>query len=191
MRSGRIGQRLVYEDITLLWALCAPLLLPATLSALASGLTWTNGLIIALALVIPFAVRRRVEFDRAYGRVLVAWVLSLSPRGPRLVLRELVHGRLSAYQYVQVVAVKVLVRGGSVTEHRVRLVGQGSEGVGLAVASEAQNAALAGVLDVLAMGDRRAALVAAGKLARDLGMPLRDSPSAAVPAELRPDAAPK
>lgn len=186
MRSGRIGQRLVYEDITLLWAVCAPLLLPATLFALASGLTWTNGLIIALALVIPFAVRRRVEFDRAYGRVLVAWVLSLSPRGPRLVLRELVHGRLSTYQDVQVVAVKVFVRGGSVTEHRVRLVGQGSERVALAVASEAQNAALAGVLDVLAMGDRRAALVAAGKLARDLGMPLRDSPSAAVPAEPHP-----
>ncbi len=178
-------ERLVYEQITPLWIFCAPVLIIAAIIALLGVMTWTGAVLVVAILAFPFAVRRRLEIERASGAILVSWVLSLSPAGPRLVLRELVHGLLSAYQHVHVLTVRISVKTASGTtvamEHRVQLVGRVSGLVGLAVADPAQNAALGGLFEVFAFGDKAVALRVATQLARDLELPLREPPPSLIP----------
>lgn len=177
------GERLAFEVISPLWILGLNVLFIAVIVALFGRMTWTGGAIVAAVLTLTYAIRRRVEIDRASGQIMSAWVVSLSPRGPRLVLRELVHGRLGDYQHIHVLAVDNHVRathGASVERsYHVQLIGRSSGLVGLTVANAEQNAALAGVFEVGAWGNWEAAWRVATRFSLALELPVRDPPKTA------------
>ncbi len=163
------------------WVIAAMVTVWAGIWAGVSGPSWTGGLIVALSLTLSFSLRRRFEVDRTTGHLRVAWVVSLTPGGPCITLKDLVHGALGAYRHVQVQPVirTVHTQSGTtrMTEYHVQLAGPVTLGFGqLASASDEQNAALAGVFGAFVLGSPETARRAAMQLAKDLELSLQDSP---------------
>ena len=181
MRSSK-PERLVYESILpVAWLIAIMVVMLAGFWAAVTGPSWTGGLIVALILALSFTLRYRFEVDRKTGHMLVAWVASLAPGWPCITLKDLVHGTLGAFRYVQIQPVIRTVRteyGVSRTkEYHVQLAHPTNLGFGqLASASDEQNAALAGVFTVFALGNRGTARRAAMQLAQDLELPLQEPP---------------
>ena len=181
MRSSK-PERLVYESILpMAWVLAIMVTMMSGIWAVVAGPSWTGGLIVALILALSFTLRYRFEVDRKTGHMLVAWVASLAPGWPCITLKDLVHGTLGAFRYVQIQPVIRTVRTeygvSRMKEYHVQLAHPTNLGFGqLASASDEQNAALAGLFTVFVVGNRGTARRAAMQLAQDLELPLQEPP---------------
>lgn len=180
MRSSTPA-RLVYETILPVgWLTAWMVAMMAVFWALVAGPSWTGGLLVALIVALSLTLRRRFEVDRTTGHIRVLRVASLAPGWSCVALKDLVHGKLGAFRYVQIQLVLRTVRGeysvSTMKEYHVQLGHPTKLGFGqLASASDEQNAALAGVLTVFALGNRGAARRAAMQLAQDLELPLQEA----------------